>query len=57
MKDAHQISPFSLRIAGEVKDQAKREAEANHRSLNAEFCLLIKEGLQGREKQRKQPAA
>ncbi len=57
MKDAHQVAPYSLRIADELKEKAKREAGANRRSLNAELGLLIEEGLRWREMQNKQAAA
>ncbi|MEA3233916.1 Arc family DNA-binding protein [Pseudomonas mosselii] len=57
MKDTHQVAPYSLRIADELKEKAKREAEANRRSLNAELGLLIEEGLRWREMQCKQAAA
>lgn len=57
MKDAHQVAPYSLRIADELKEKAKREAGANRRSLNAELGLLIEEGLKWREMQSKQAAA
>lgn len=57
MRDAHQVAPYSLRIADELKEKAKREAGANRRSLNAELGLLIEEGLRWREMQGKQAAA
>lgn len=57
MKDAHQVAPYSLRIAVELKEKARREAGANRRSLNAELGLLIEEGLRWREMQSKQAAA
>ncbi|MBO2889586.1 Arc family DNA-binding protein [Pseudomonas asiatica] len=57
MKDAHQVAPYSLRIADELKEKAKQEAGANRRSLNAELGLLIEEGLKWREMQSKQAAA
>ncbi|WP_156351393.1 Arc family DNA-binding protein [Pseudomonas sp. NBRC 111121] len=57
MKDAHQVAPYSLRIADELKEKAKQEAGENRRSLNAELGLLIEEGFKWREMQRKQAAA
>lgn len=57
MKDAHQVAPYSLRIAEQLKGKAKQEAEANRRSLNAELGLLIEEGFKWREMQSKQTAA
>lgn len=57
MKDAHQVAPYSLRIADELKEKAKLEAGVNRRSLNAELGLLIEEGLKWREMQSKQAAA
>ncbi|MNJ29828.1 hypothetical protein D3C77_244100 [compost metagenome] len=57
MKDVHQIAPYSLRIADQLKSKAKHEAEANRRSLNAELGLLIEEGLKWREMQSKQAVA
>lgn len=57
MKDAHQIAPYSLRIAGQLKHKAKEQAEANRRSLNAELGLLIEEGLRWREMQSRQAVA
>lgn len=57
MRDAHQVAPYSLRIAEQLKDKAKQEAETNRRSLNAELGLLIEEGFKWRESQTKQAAA
>ena len=57
MKDAHQVAPYSLRIADQLKEKAKQEAGANRRSLNAELGLLIEEGFKWREMQGKQAAA
>lgn len=57
MKDAHQVAPYSLRIAEELKEKAKQEAGTNRRSLNAELGLLIEEGFKWREMQSKQAAA
>lgn len=54
MKDAHKISPYSLRIPGQLKDRAREEAHANRRSLNTELELLIEDGFKWRELQRKQ---
>ncbi|MFJ7141269.1 hypothetical protein [Pseudomonas protegens] len=57
MKDAHQIAPYSLRIADKLKGKAKQEAVANRRSLNTELGLLIEEGFKWREMQSKQAVA
>ncbi|MFP5422648.1 MAG: Arc family DNA-binding protein [Gammaproteobacteria bacterium] len=57
MHDKHRASPFPLRLAEEVKQEAKGEAAKNRRSLNAEIGLLIEEGLKWREMQQKQAAA
>lgn len=57
MKDAHQVAPYSLRIADQLKEKARQEAGANRRSLNAELGLLIEEGFKWREMQSKQAAA
>lgn len=57
MKDAHQVAPYSLRIADQLKEKARQEAGANRRSLNAELGLLIEEGFKWREMQNKQAAA
>lgn len=57
MKDAHQVAPYSLRIAEQLKSRARDEAAANRRSLNAELGLLIEEGLKWREMRSKQATA
>lgn len=57
MKDAHQVAPYSLRIAEQLKGKAKQEARTNRRSLNAELGLLIEEGFKWREQQSKQAVA
>lgn len=45
-------SRYPLAISHEVKNQAEVEARRNRRSLNAEFGLLIEEGLKWREMQK-----
>ncbi|MDY7559967.1 hypothetical protein QN366_04805 [Pseudomonas sp. CCC3.2] len=57
MKDAHKISPYSLRIKGQIKEKAQVEAQRNRRSLNAEIGLLVEEGLQWRELKNNQAIA
>ncbi|WP_339733130.1 hypothetical protein [uncultured Pseudomonas sp.] len=57
MHDKHRASPFPLRLADEVKLEAKVEATKNRRSLNAEIGLLIEEGLKWREMQQKKAVA
>ncbi|CAE6906833.1 Arc domain-containing protein [Pseudomonas marincola] len=57
MKEIQRPSPFPLRLAEDVKEEAKIEAGKNRRSLNAEIGLLIEEGLKWREAQKRQEAA
>lgn len=57
MRDAHQVAPYSLRIADQLKGKAKQEADSNRRSLNSELGLLIEEGFKWRELQSKQALA
>lgn len=57
MKDAHKVSPYSLRISEQLKGRAREEAHANRRSLNTELELLIEEGFKWRELQNKQARA
>lgn len=57
MKDAHQIAPYSLRIAEELKAKARKIAAENRRSLNAEIGLLIEDGLKWRESHARQASA
>ena len=57
MKDAHKVSPYSLRISEQLKARARYEAHANRRSLNAELELLIEEGFKWREAQKNQAVA
>jgi predicted HicB family RNase H-like nuclease len=47
---------YPLRVRKEVREQAEVEAQANRRSLNAEFGLLIEEGLKWREMQKQATA-
>lgn len=47
MVKAREINPFGLRLPPEVKQVLEREAEANHRSLNAEVVSRIKMTLEG----------
>lgn len=54
--DRHKMKPFSLRPDFELREKAEAEARSNRRSLNAELCLLIEEGLKWREMQRKKQA-
>jgi hypothetical protein len=56
MTDRHQTPPYSLRIAEGLKEKARDQAHANRRSLNAEFGLLIEEGLKWREMQQSKQA-
>ncbi len=37
MSDRHQVSPFPLRISGELRNWLKKQAAANYRSLNGEI--------------------
>jgi hypothetical protein len=57
MKDAHKVSPYSLRIAEQLKGRAEDEAFAHRRSLNKELELLIEEGFKWREAQSSKQAA
>lgn len=57
MKDAHKVSPYSLRIAEQLKGRAEDEAFAHKRSLNKELELLIEEGFKWREMQNRQAVA
>lgn len=57
MQEKLRASPFPLRLAEYVKEEAKAEASKNRRSLNAEIGLLIEEGLKWREMQSRQAVA
>lgn len=57
MTDRHQKPPYSLRIDQKLKEKARNEAHANHRSLNVEMGLLIQDGLKWREMQQGKQAA
>lgn len=57
MKDAHKISPYSLRIEEALKGRAKEAAVKHRRSLNSELSLLVEEGFKWREMQQQQAGA
>lgn len=47
--ERHKHAQYPLRVAAELRERVVDEAKKNRRSLNAEFGLLIEEGLKWRE--------
>jgi len=46
----HQIAPFGLRMANDLKHELMKRADANKRSLNSELLVRLEESIKSEQK-------